>query len=178
MALPQLHRDAKIFHRRIQVFFDHAFEGVDFVDEQNGAARHVGQQPGQIAWLIQHRPGGFDQLTAHFSGHDVRQGRFADAGRPAEQDMVQDIVAALCATAMPRTDYQSLALTGEVAEPLRPQGAIAGIIHRSKSRGAAMRAVHRGCSCKVTATRRARMRVWQITRCDVARQAPASTVRA
>ena len=41
---------------RIEILFDRLRDAVNFVDEENVALLHVGQQAGQIAGFFDHRP--------------------------------------------------------------------------------------------------------------------------
>ena len=84
----------EIFHGRIQHFFDDGRKTVDLVDEQDVAGLQVGQQRGEIAGTLEHRPGSTLDGNAHFLGDDIRQGRLAQPRRTEDQRMVERLLAA------------------------------------------------------------------------------------
>jgi hypothetical protein len=87
----------EILHRRIKIFLDGFLQAVDFVNEQNVALLQIGQQAGQVAGLLDGRAAGAFEAGPHAFGDDVGQGGFAQAGRPAEQQMIQRFAALLAA---------------------------------------------------------------------------------
>ena len=84
-----------IFHRRIEDFFHHRIEAVDFVDEQHIARFEIGEDRGKIACARQHRPRSRAEIYAQFSRHNLRQRGFAKTRRAGEQHMIQRLTAPL-----------------------------------------------------------------------------------
>ena len=62
---------------------------MDFVDEQDIARFQIGEQRGQVAGPLDHRPRGLAQIDAHLGRDDVRQSGLAESWRPEQQDMIQ-----------------------------------------------------------------------------------------
>ena len=88
-AVAHHHVDAKVLDRRVQRFFDGRAQAMNLVDEQDVGARHARQKPGEHALVLHRRAAGHEQLRAHLFGQDVRQRRLAQAGRTAQQDVVE-----------------------------------------------------------------------------------------
>ena len=83
----------EILHRRVEVFLDGFLEAVDFIDEKHVALLQVGQQAGQVAGLLDGRAAGAFEAGAHALGDDVGEGGFAQAGRAAEEEVVEGFAA-------------------------------------------------------------------------------------
>jgi hypothetical protein len=86
----------KIFHGRVEDFFDHVRQAVNFVDEKNVALLQIGEQRCQVTGAFYDRAGRTFEVDAHFQGDDVRQRGFPESWRTAEQDVIDGI------TPMPR----------------------------------------------------------------------------
>ena len=126
-----------IFHRRIQIFFDRRLEPMDLVDEKDVAFFQTGEQTGEFARFFNHRAAGVFHVHTHGVGDDVSEGGFAEARRPAQQNVFEHVAAFLG-----RFDHQleTLAhfqLAGELAEHRRPQ--------RNLESGVWFRRFHFGC---------------------------------
>ena len=67
---------------------------MDFVNEQDVALLEVGQQAGEVAGFLDGRAAGALEVGAHGLGEDVGQGGLAEAGRAAEQDVVDGFLPA------------------------------------------------------------------------------------
>ncbi len=68
---------------------------MDLVDEQHVAVFEIGEQRREITGLRNHRPRRGAKPDAELLGHDLRQRRLAEAGRPRKQHMVERIAARL-----------------------------------------------------------------------------------
>jgi len=66
---------------------------VNLVDEQKVALFQAGQQTGQVARLLDYWAGGDADVAAHFGAEDEGQRGLAEAGRAAEQDVVERLAA-------------------------------------------------------------------------------------
>ena len=53
----------------------------------------LGEQAGQRPLVLDGRPVGHVELDPHFAGEDLRQGRLAETGRAAEQDVIERLAA-------------------------------------------------------------------------------------
>ena len=81
--------ELEILHRRIQHFLDGRLQAVDFVDEQHVARLQVGQDRGEVAGALDHRPGGGAEARRRVRGRRSapawscrgRAGRAAARGR-------------------------------------------------------------------------------------------------
>ena len=67
---------------------------MDFVNEQHVAFFEVGEQAGEVAGLFDGRAAGAFEVGAHRLGEDVGERGFAQAGRAAEQDVVERLACA------------------------------------------------------------------------------------
>ena len=97
---------------------------MDFVDEEDIAFVETGEQPGQIAGLLDDRTTSCLEGFATGICNDIRQRSLAQTGRTGKQDVVQRL-----ATAGGGSDHDlqlllDLALAGETGKLLRAQGAI------------------------------------------------------
>lgn len=99
---------------------------MDFVHKQDIVAGKIGQDGGQIAAALQHRPGGSDQIDPQFGGHDSGQGGLAQTGVAVEQHMVHGLPAlARGAEVYPQIGPQLL-LPDEVVQTLGPDAVVKG----------------------------------------------------
>ena len=78
----------EVLHRRVEVFLDGLLQAVDFVNEQDVAFLEIGQQAGEVAGFLDGGAAGALEVGAHGLGEDVGEGGFAEAGRAAEQNVV------------------------------------------------------------------------------------------
>ena len=70
--------ELEVLHRRIEDLLDRRRQPVDLVDEQHLAGLQARQHAGQVARLLDHRPGGGADGGAHLVGDDVGQRRLAE----------------------------------------------------------------------------------------------------
>ena len=87
--------EREIFHRRVEDFLDGAPQAMNFVDEQHVAQLHVRQNRGEIAGALNRRTRRDVDVGVHLVGDDVRQRRFAQAGRAVKQDVIDWLFAPL-----------------------------------------------------------------------------------
>jgi hypothetical protein len=87
--------EAEILHRRVEILLDVFVEAVDFVDEEDVALLQRGEESGEVACLFDDGAGRRGDVRAHRPGDDVGERRFAEAGRPAEEEMFERVVALL-----------------------------------------------------------------------------------
>ena len=66
---------------------------MDLVDEKNVAFFETGEQSGEFPRLFDDRPAGVFHIHAHRIGDDVRQRGFAQSGRTAEQNVLENVAA-------------------------------------------------------------------------------------
>jgi hypothetical protein len=101
---------------------------MNLVDEEHVARLEIGEQRGEIAGALDHRPGGQAVADSHLAGDDLRQGRLAEAGRPREQHVVERL-----ATRPRRGDEDAqiladLTLADEVIEAERAQRRFGNVV--------------------------------------------------
>ena len=94
---------------------------MDFIDEKDIAFVEVRQQTGKVAGFFDGGAAGAFDVGAHGLGDDVRQRRFAEARRPAEQDVIDGFAALLCSLHGDFKPLPDLGLTGELRENGRAQ---------------------------------------------------------
>jgi hypothetical protein len=85
--------EAKVLHGRVEVLLDDGGQAVDLVDEEHVARAEVGEHPGEVALLLYRGARGGVQLCAHLCGEDVGEGGLAEPRGPAEQDVIERLVA-------------------------------------------------------------------------------------
>ena len=88
-----------VLERRIEDLLDDRRQPVDLVDEEDVVRLEVGEDRGEIAGALEHRPRGLAQVDAHLARDDVRERGLAQAGRPEEQHVVERLA---CGCARPR----------------------------------------------------------------------------
>ncbi len=116
--------DAVVFHRRVEVFFDHAAEAVYLVDKQDVVFFERGEYAGQVAGLVEDGTRGDLEAHAELVGDDTGQGGFAEAGRAVEQQVVEGLVAhARCGDEYPEV-VDDFFLAVECLEASGAQGAL------------------------------------------------------
>ena len=85
--------DLVVLQGRVENFFHHWGQPMDFIDEQHIVFFQAGEQGGQVFGLFQHRPTGLAQVHAELVGDDVAQGGFAQTGWSKQEHMVQGFAA-------------------------------------------------------------------------------------
>lgn len=89
---------------------------MDLVDEQDIALLQLGQDRGQVTGPFQSRSGGDVESDLHLGGDDPRQGGFAQAGWPGEQEVVGGLTAELGRAQDDRQVFLEFGLSHEIAE--------------------------------------------------------------
>ena len=143
--------ELEVLHRRVEVFLDGLLQTVDFVDEQHVACLEVGEQAGEVAGLLDGRAAGALEVRAHRLGEDVGERGLAEAGRAAEQDVVERFAALLGGLHGDLEPLLDLGLAGEVQgpAPLHDAAESAPAQHHARARSppllADVRAAARSC---------------------------------
>ena len=94
---------------------------MNLVDEKHVAVLQVGEDGGQIAGPLHDRSRGGLDVDLHLVGDDVRQGGLAEAGRPAEQDVVDGVGALAGGLDEDAEVFLALRLPDVVLQRQRPQ---------------------------------------------------------
>ena len=113
--------ELEVLERRIEDLLDRRAQAVDLVDEQDVAILEVGQQRGEVAGLGDDRARGGAKADAQLLGHDLRQRRLAEAGRPGEQHVVERFAAIARGLDEDAEVGARLLLADELGERPRPQ---------------------------------------------------------
>ena len=111
----------EILHRGIEIFLDGLLQAMDFIDEQHVAFFEIGQQAGEVAGFFDGRAAGAFQVGAHGFGDDVGEGGFAQAGRAAEQDVIDGFAALFGGGDGDFEPFLDLGLAGEIGKKRRAQ---------------------------------------------------------
>ena len=120
-ALGDPHVHPEVLHGRIEELLQRRLHPVDLVDEQHVARAERGEQPDQVAGLLQHRTRRGAELNAHLPRHQHRQGGLAQPRRSEEQRVVEGLAAALGGVDRDLEGALHLGLADELIEPGRPQ---------------------------------------------------------
>ena len=84
-------------------------------------AFEVGEQGGQVARSLEHRPRGAADGHAQLGGDDVRERRLAETGRPAEQHVVEHVAARARGVDLHAQILAHVLLADVLVERARPQ---------------------------------------------------------
>ncbi len=84
--------EGEVLHGRVERLLDNAVQPVDLVDEENFPFRKVRQVAGEVALLFEHRARGGEDVDPEFVGEDARECGLAEAGRTAEEDVVERLI--------------------------------------------------------------------------------------
>ncbi len=101
---------------------------MDFVDEQNVRARDAREQAREHAFVLDGGSARHEQLDAHFLGQDVRERGLAEAGRTAEQDVVERLAAAPRRLHVNAQVVLVLLLTDEFVQRRRAKDAVEALL--------------------------------------------------
>src|SRR2546423_6052923 len=93
-SLPEHRVETKIFERGIQRLFDDRVQSVDLIDEENITRAQVQEDRAEGALVIDRGAGADLDGNAQLVGDDVRQRGLAEPGRPAQEHMLDGLVAA------------------------------------------------------------------------------------
>ena len=116
--------EPEVFHGGVEVFLDGGVEAVDLVDEEDVAPLEVGEDSGEVACFLDLGTGGGVESGADGSGDDVGESGFSQAGRAGEEDVFENVTAALGGSDHKHEPFGDLILSVEVLEAGRPQGQI------------------------------------------------------
>ena len=100
---------------------------MDLVDEQHVALFEIGEQRREIAGLRDHRARRGAKPDAELLGHDLRQRRLAEAGRPRKQHVVERVAARLRRLDEHAQICARLLLANELGERARPDRRLEGV---------------------------------------------------
>ena len=87
-ALAEHHVEREVLHGRVQDLLDHMAEPMDLVDEQDVAFGEAGEDRRKISGALDGRSRGRADLGTQLRGHDIGEGRLAEARWPIQQDVI------------------------------------------------------------------------------------------
>jgi hypothetical protein len=93
-ALADHHVELVVLHRGIEDLLDRRRHPVNLVDEQHFVRLQIGEHPGQVARLLDDRPGGRLDGHAHLGADHVGQRGLAEPGRSVEQHVIEGLAPA------------------------------------------------------------------------------------
>ena len=99
---------------------------MDFIDEDDVARFEAGQQPGQVAGFVDHRPRGGLDIHPHGAAQDEGQGGLAQTGGAREQDVVEGLAALPGRLHRQHQAFAHPLLADEVIEGDRAQAVVEG----------------------------------------------------
>ncbi len=111
--------DPEVLHGGIQVLLHDGAEPVDFINKQYIPLFQVGQQPGKVPRLFDHRPRSFLDIHTQLIGHDAGQRGFSQTRGAMEQHMIQCLPAQLGRFYEYLQIGDDLVLPGEINDLLR-----------------------------------------------------------
>jgi hypothetical protein len=97
---------------------------VNLIDEQHVVGLEVCQDGGEVAGALQDRPRCALDPHAQLMGNDVGEGGFPEAGRPAEQHVIERLAPAARGIDEYAQVVLDAVLTHELIEPRRSQPAV------------------------------------------------------
>jgi hypothetical protein len=116
--------ETEVLHCRVDVLLHDSIQPVNLVDEEDLLILEVGEDPGEIARALDHRPGGDPRVAAHFPGEDAGQSRLAQTGRSHEEHVIQRLPALLRRLEKDLELIAQLRLPDEVLECFRTKSAV------------------------------------------------------
>ncbi len=108
--------DAEIFHGGIEVLFDDFGEAMNFVDEEDIAFLQASEQAGEVARFFDGGAGGGADGGVHFGSKNVGEGSFPEAGRSAEEKMIEGLGAGAGGVDEDAETVFEFGLAGEIGE--------------------------------------------------------------
>ncbi len=106
----------EILHRGIEIFLDGFLQAMDLVNEQHVAFLKVREQAGKVGGFFNRRAAGGFEAAAHGFGQDVGDGGLTQAGRAAQQDVIQRLAALLGGGHGDLEPFLDLGLAGEIGK--------------------------------------------------------------
>jgi hypothetical protein len=88
--------DLIVFHRRVEDFFYHRLESVDFIDKEYIAGLETREHGEHICWLINSRSWSMTETCASFCCDEHRERRLSESWRPIEEDMFDIGISDFC----------------------------------------------------------------------------------
>src|ERR1700690_769748 len=85
--------DSKIFHGRIENFFERGLQPMNFVEEKKIALVERGEHGGEVALFLQQRARTHFDRHAHFICENLRESSFAQTRRAIEQNVIERLFA-------------------------------------------------------------------------------------
>ena len=120
--------ELEVLHRRVEHFLDRRLQAVDLVDEQDVARLQVGQDGGQVAGALDHRPGGGAEPDPQLAGDDLGQRGLAEAGRAVQQHVVQRLAAGAGGLDEDAEVFPGRSLADELRQGLRAEAGLGGVL--------------------------------------------------
>ncbi len=127
---------AEVLHRGVEVLLDRGGDAVDLVDEQHVALLELRQDPDQVARALERRAGGRVQAHAELARQDARQARLAQAGRAAQERVLERLAAPLRRLQRDAQVLDHASLADELAQGARAERVLELALRRAGSGGA------------------------------------------
>ncbi len=117
---------------------------MDLVDEEQVALLEAGEQAGEVGGFFDDRAGGDAHVAAHLGAEDEGERGLAQAGRAAEQDVVEGLAAGAGGADHDLEALDGLGLAGEVGKRERAQRGLGVGDGRGELRGEVAQALDVG----------------------------------
>ena len=108
---------------------------MDLIDEEDVVGLEVGQQRGEVAGALEHRPRSLTQIDSKLVGDDVRERRLAQARRTEKQHVVERFLSFSCRFDEDRKLPANLFLPDVLVERTRAQRPLHNLLLRIRRRG-------------------------------------------
>ncbi len=105
---------------------------MNLVDEEHVPPSQPGEQPDQIARLLQHRPRRGAKLDPHLPRHQHRQGGFAEPGGTEKEDVVERVLPGARRVDRDLERGLHLLLTHELIQPRGAERRVGGGLVRER----------------------------------------------
>ena len=142
-AVAHHHVDAKVLDRGVEALLDGRAQAVDLVDEEDVVRARAREQAGERALVLDGGAARHDELRAHLVGQDVRERRLAEAGRAAEEDVIERLAAAARGLDEDAQVLLVLLLADVLVERRRAEDAIEALVVVGRARAEPERAWRR-----------------------------------
>ncbi len=140
--------DAEVLDRGVEVLFDDGLQTVDLVDEEHVAPAELREQRRELALVFDGRAGREHELRVELLGEDAGHRRLAEAGRPAEEHVVERPAARVRGRDEDAEVLLELRLADVVVEARRTQGDVVAALlveARRAERVVGVARGHRSC---------------------------------
>ena len=118
-ALADYQINPKIFHRRVENFFERRLQAVNFIEKKEIALVERSEHGGQVAFFLEQRTRAYFDRHAHLVCENLRQRGLAEARRTVKQHVIERFFAGAGGLDRDRQIFFHARLADVIVEALR-----------------------------------------------------------